>query len=159
MRVGFGYDVHKLVVNRKLILGGVIIPSDNGLLGHSDADVLVHAIIDALLGAMAKGDIGTVFPDSDEKYEDISSIELLKIINEIVNANNYKIVNIDSTIVCQSPKISAYIYQMRENISNTLKIDMNCISIKATTTEGLGFEGQLKGITANAVACIELLGV
>lgn len=155
MRVGFGYDVHRLVDGRKLILGGVDIPFAKGLLGHSDADVLLHAIIDALLGAAAKGDIGMHFPDTNGKYKNISSIKLLDETNRLIKTNNYKISNIDCTIVAQKPKLAPYIEQMKVNISNTLRINIDQISIKATTTEGLGFTGTSKGIAAYAVVCIE----
>lgn len=155
MRIGHGYDVHKLVKDRNLILGGVKIDFEMGLLGHSDADVLVHAIIDSLLGAAALGDIGSLFPDSDIKYKDANSLELLKKVCEILSENNYKICNIDSTIVAQKPKLKNYILAMRENISQICNISLNDISIKATTEEGLGFTGKMEGISAYAVCIID----
>jgi len=154
MRIGFGYDVHKLVKNRKLILGGVEIPFQFGLLGHSDADVLLHAICDALLGAAGIGDIGTMFPDSDNNYKDISSFILLKKSYEFLKQKGYSINNIDSTIVAEAPKLSKYIQQMKENIATALNICPQAIGIKATTTEGLGFCGNSSGIAAYAVCSI-----
>lgn len=155
MRIGIGYDVHRLTEGRKLILGGVAIPFEKGLLGHSDADVLVHAINDALLGAAALGDIGTHFPDTDIKYKDISSILLLKEVKKILNEAGYKVVNIDSVICAERPKLSPYINEMQENIADALTIDKNRVSIKATTTEKLGFEGREEGISSQAVCLIE----
>ncbi len=155
MRIGHGYDVHKLVPERKLILGGVEIPYSLGLLGHSDADVLLHAIMDSLLGAACLGDIGTHFPDSDEKYEGISSIKLLKNVCTMLREKNYEIQNIDSTIIAQKPKLSPYILDMRKNISNACGIDIEKINVKATTEEGLGFTGNLEGISVHAVCIIE----
>ena len=152
-RIGEGYDVHKLVQNRKLILGGVEIQYDKGLLGHSDADVLIHAIMDALLGAAAKNDIGYHFPDNNDKYKNISSIELLKNVKELIN--NYDIINIDSTVICQEPKLRPYIDEMKKNISNVLNIDINNINIKATTEEGLGFTGNKEGIAAKAICLLK----
>ncbi len=157
MRIGIGYDVHRLIEGRKLILGGVAIPFEKGLLGHSDADVLVHAINDALLGAAALGDIGTHFPDTDIKYKDISSILLLKEVKKILSEAGYKVVNIDSVICAERPKLSPYINEMRENIAAALTIDKNRVSIKATTTEKLGFEGREEGISSQAVCLIEKL--
>ncbi|WP_213997215.1 MULTISPECIES: 2-C-methyl-D-erythritol 2,4-cyclodiphosphate synthase [Tepidanaerobacter] len=157
MRIGIGYDVHRLIEGRKLILGGVAIPFEKGLLGHSDADVLVHAINDALLGAAALGDIGTHFPDTDIKYKDISSILLLKEVKKILSEAGYKVVNIDSVICAERPKLSPYINEMRENIAAALAIDKNRVSIKATTTEKLGFEGREEGISSQAVCLIEKL--
>ena len=154
MRVGMGYDVHKLVPERKLILGGVQVPYELGLLGHSDADVLVHAIMDALLGAAALGDIGKHFPDTDERFKGISSLKLLEHVLLLLKDKYYIIENIDATIVAQRPKMAQYIEQMRENISKTLKIEKDCVNIKATTTEGLGFTGSGEGIAAYAVASI-----
>lgn len=153
-RVGTGYDVHRLVENRKLILGGVEIPYEKGLLGHSDADVLVHALMDALLGAAALGDIGRHFPDSDETYAGISSIELLTKVKELLDENFYRIGNVDVTLIAQKPKISPYIEEMREIISKALDIDMSRVNIKGTTTEKLGFTGREEGIAAEAVASI-----
>lgn len=152
-RVGEGYDVHKLVDNRDLILGGVKIEYNKGLLGHSDADVLIHAIIDALLGAAAKNDIGYNFPDSDDKYKNISSLILLADTKKIISG--YKIVNIDSTIVCQEPKLRIYIDDMKKNIATALDIDEKKINIKATTEEGLGFTGAKEGISARAICMLE----
>lgn len=154
MRIGMGYDVHRITENRKMIIGGVEIPYEKGLLGHSDADVLLHAVMDALLGAAALGDIGKHFPDTDEKYKGISSIKLLGEVYELLKENNYTIVNIDSTIIAQKPKMAPYIQKMRENIANVLHIDINCISIKATTEEKLGFTGRELGISSQAIALI-----
>lgn len=154
MRIGHGYDVHRLVAGRKLILGGVNINHEFGLLGHSDADVLVHAIIDSLLGAAALGDIGALFPDTDEKYKNANSIELLEKVCEILEKNNFKIVNIDSTIIAQNPKLKDHILKMRKNIAQACKIDFNCVSVKATTEENLGFTGREEGISAHAVSLI-----
>jgi 2-C-methyl-D-erythritol 2,4-cyclodiphosphate synthase len=156
MRVGLGYDVHKLVSDRKLILGGVEINYEKGLLGHSDADVLVHAIIDSLLGAAALGDIGAHFPDSDPKYKGISSIQLLQKVSKIIDKAGFEIENIDSTIVAQKPKMSPYIKTMRENISSSLNIPIDNINIKATTEEGLGFTGSCDGISAQSICCINI---
>lgn len=157
MRIGIGYDVHKLTENRKLILGGVDIPHSHGLDGHSDADVLVHAIMDAMLGALALGDIGKHFPDTDDKYKGISSILLLKHCGELVKENGYRICNIDSTVIAQKPKLMPYILQMRENIANALNIDISQISVKATTEEGLGFTGEKLGISSQAICLLEVL--
>jgi len=154
MRIGHGYDVHRYVENRKLILGGVEIPYKFGLLGHSDADVLVHAIIDALLGALCLGDIGKLFPDNNIKYKNIESLVLLKHVNNIITEKNYEIINIDSTIIIQEPKLSSYINNMRENIADTCEININNINIKATTEEKLGFTGALQGVAAHAVVLI-----
>lgn len=155
MRIGHGYDVHKLTEDRKLILGGVEIPFEKGLLGHSDADVLTHAIMDSLLGACALGDIGKLFPDNDEKFKDADSIKLLKEVYGIIKSRGYAVVNIDSTICCQSPKLANYIDRMRANIANSLECDIECISIKATTEEGLGFTGAGDGISVTAVCLID----
>ena len=154
MRIGMGYDVHKLVENRDLILGGVKIPYDLGLLGHSDADVLSHAIMDALLGASALGDIGKHFPDTDENYKGISSIELLKHVGNLLAKHNYKIGNIDSTIIAQKPKMAPHIPTMRKNIADSLNIDIDQINIKATTEEGLGFTGEGLGISSQAICLL-----
>lgn len=154
MRIGIGYDVHKLVENRPLIIGGITIPYKKGLLGHSDADVLTHAIIDSMLGALSLGDIGKYFPDNDPKYKNISSIKLLSYINEIIIKKGYHLGNIDSIIIAESPKFSPYIYQMRKTISNTLKVNINLIGIKATTEEGLGFTGKKEGIAAQSVCLL-----
>jgi len=157
MRIGIGYDVHKLCENRKLILGGVEIPYEYGLLGHSDADVLVHAIMDALLGACALGDIGKHFPDTDMRYKGISSIELLKHVSALLKENNYIINNIDSIIVAQQPKVASYIDSMRENIAIALNISTDAVSVKATTTEQLGFEGRKEGISAHSIVSVKKL--
>lgn len=154
MRIGIGYDVHKLVEGRPLILGGVEIPFSKGLLGHSDADVLVHAVMDALLGACALGDIGHHFPDSDQRYKGISSLKLLAHVQELIKAQGYKLGNLDSIIVAQRPKLKPYLEEMRLNIAQVLNADPNNISIKATTTEHLGFEGREEGISAQAVVCL-----
>lgn len=154
IRIGTGYDVHILTAGRKLIIGGVEIPHDKGLLGHSDADVLTHAVMDSLLGAAALGDIGRHFPDNDGKYKDIYSITLLEKVREILLQNGFKVNNIDATVVAQKPKMAPYIEQMRRNIADALKTDIKNVSIKATTTEKLGFEGEGKGISAQAVCTV-----
>lgn len=155
MRIGHGYDVHKLVAGRKCIIGGVDIPSDLGLLGHSDADVLLHAISDSILGAAAMGDIGHLFPDTDDKWKGADSLKLLEEVVRQVNAKGYNIVNIDSTILAQVPKMAPFIYSMRENIAKACNVDVNFVSVKATTEEGLGFTGAKEGIAAHAVCLIE----
>lgn len=154
MRVGLGYDVHKLVLDRPLIMGGVEIPFEKGLLGHSDADVLIHAIMDSILGAAALGDIGKHFPDTDSKYKNISSLELLKHVKSLIEDNGFSIGNIDATIIAQKPKMSPHIQKMRENISSILGIELNQINIKATTEEGLGFTGSGCGISAQSIALL-----
>ena len=154
MRVGMGYDVHKLVKDRKLIMGGVEIPYELGLLGHSDADVLLHAIMDALLGAAALGDIGKHFPDNDEQYKDISSIILLEHVGKLLKDNNYTIGNIDATIIAQKPKLAPYREQMVKNVAKALNINENQVCIKATTEEGLGFTGEGLGISSQAIALL-----
>lgn len=154
MRVGMGYDVHRLVEHRKLILGGVDIPYEKGLLGHSDADVLLHAVMDALLGAAAMGDIGKHFPDNDERYHGISSLKLLGYVGEMLADKGYAIGNIDATVIAQKPKLSGYRDQMRQNIADTLKIDISQVSVKATTEEGLGFTGTGEGISSQAIALL-----
>ncbi len=154
MRIGTGYDVHQLAEGLPLWLGGVLVPHTHGLVGHSDADVLLHAICDALLGAAALGDIGKHFPDTDPQYKGISSLKLLGYVGELLRDNGYKIGNIDSTLVAQSPKVAPYIQQMRQNIADTLGIGIEQVSVKATTTEHLGFEGRKEGISAQAVALI-----
>lgn len=154
MRFGIGYDIHRLVVNRKLIIGGVELPYIKGLEGHSDADVLCHAIADALLGAAALGDIGKHFPDTDHKYKDISSLILLKEVKKMLRSNNYEIINLDSTVILQQPKINPYIKKMRENIALSLEISIDQVSVKATTSEQLGFIGMGDGAAAYAVASI-----
>lgn len=157
MRVGLGYDVHKLVENRKLILGGVEVPYEKGLLGHSDADVLLHAIMDSLLGAAALGDIGRHFPDTDDKYKGASSMELLKHVKTLIDKELYVIVNIDATIVAQKPKLATYIPSMIENIASVLELDKNQVNIKATTEEGLGFTGNGEGISSQAICSLEMI--
>ncbi len=155
-RIGHGYDVHKLVSGRKLILGGVEIPYDLGLISHSDADVLLHAIMDALLGALALGDIGKHFPDSSSEYKGISSMKLLSHVKTLVYAKKAKIVNLDATLVMQQPKVSGYIDSMRKNIATVLEIDVDRVSVKATTEEHLGFTGRGEGISAHAVVLLEI---
>ena len=155
MRIGIGYDVHKLVEDRKLIIGGIEIPYERGLLGHSDADVLIHAIIDAILGALALRDIGYHFPDNDNKYKDIDSKVLLSKVYEIMKSKNYKIGNIDSVVACQAPKLASHIDDMRKTIAHILKTDIDNVSIKATTTERLGFVGRGEGISSEAVVLLE----
>ncbi|AQS08270.1 2-C-methyl-D-erythritol 2,4-cyclodiphosphate synthase [Clostridium saccharobutylicum] len=159
MRVGLGYDVHKLVDNRKLILGGVEIPYEKGLLGHSDADVLLHAIMDSLLGACALGDIGKHFPDTDDRFKGISSIKLLKETNMLINKKGYRVNNIDATIIAQKPKMLPHIEKMRENIAKSLNIDIDQINIKATTEEGLGFTGEMLGISSQSIASVENINI
>ncbi len=155
-RIGHGYDVHRLTANRKLILGGVEIPYEKGLFGHSDADVLLHAISDALLGASALGDIGKHFPDTDPKYAGADSLKLLANVNSLVNEKGYYVGNIDATILCQAPKLAPHILCMRENIAKALEIDIDCVSVKATTEEKLGFTGSGKGIAAHCIAMLIL---
>lgn len=155
IRIGQGYDVHRLVEGRKLIVGGKEIPHEAGLLGHSDADVLTHAVCDALLGAAALGDIGKHFPDSDPKYKGIDSIILLKHVGQLISEKGYRINNIDSIIIAQAPKFAPHIEDMRNNIASALNIDKDFVSIKATTEEGLGFTGKKEGIAASAVAILE----
>ena len=155
MRIGQGYDVHRLVEGRKLILGGVEIPYEKGLLGHSDADVLVHAVMDALLGAAALGDIGQHFPDTDPKYEGISSIRLLEHVGRLLEEEWYLVENIDATIIAQRPKMLPHIESMRKNIAETLGISVDQVNIKATTEEGLGFTGTGEGISSQAVCLLE----
>lgn len=155
-RIGHGYDVHRLVSDRKLILGGVEVPHALGLLGHSDADVLLHAVMDAILGALALGDIGKHFPDTDEKYRGISSIHLLTCVNKMLKEAKGRIVNLDTTLILQKPKIAPYIEKMRENIAFALACDKSCINVKATTEEHLGFTGREEGVSAHAVVIIEI---
>lgn len=155
IRVGHGYDVHRLAAGRKLILGGVEIPYEYGLDGHSDADVLLHAICDALLGAAALRDIGYHFPDDDDTYKGISSIILLQRVNDMLQTQGYSIVNIDATVIAQKPKLSPYIAEMIKNISNALSLDISSVNVKATTEEHLGFTGRCEGISAHAVCIIE----
>lgn len=154
MRVGMGYDVHRLTNDRDLILGGVKIPWEKGLLGHSDADVLIHAIMDALLGAAALGDIGKHFPDTDPKYKGISSVLLLEHVSELLKEKGFGIVNIDATIIAQKPKMAPHIPQMRENIAKALGIGISSLNIKATTEEGLGFTGREEGIASQAICLL-----
>lgn len=154
MKVGLGYDVHALVEGRPLILGGIEISHEKGLLGHSDADVLVHAIIDAMLGACALGDIGRHFPDSDKRYKGISSLKLLAQVKELVQIQGYKLGNLDCIVVAQKPKLAPYIDEMRSSIAQVLGTEIERISIKATTTEQLGFEGREEGISAQAIVCL-----
>lgn len=155
-RMGMGYDVHKLVEDRKLIIGGVEIPYDKGLLGHSDADVLVHTIMDALLGSVGEGDIGKHFPDTALEYKDVSSLKLLEDVVKILEKHNATICNIDSTIIAQRPKMAHYIEQMKENITRVLKIELSQLNIKATTEEGLGFTGNGQGISSQAIALVKI---
>lgn len=154
MRVGMGYDVHKLVEDRDLIIGGVKVPYEKGLLGHSDADVLLHAIMDALLGAAALGDIGKHFPDTDDRFKGASSLALLAEVKKLLDNELYVIENIDATIIAQKPKMAPHIEQMRENIAKTLKIEVNQVNVKATTEEGLGFTGEGKGISSQAICML-----
>ena len=154
MRIGHGYDVHCLVENRPLIIGGVSIPYEMGLLGHSDADVLLHAVCDALLGAAALGDIGKHFPDNDQSFKNIDSRILLRKTVELINEKGYRIENIDATVIAQKPKLATFIPQMKQNIANDCGIDSDCVNVKATTEEGLGFTGELLGISAHAVCLI-----
>ncbi|MCI1956491.1 MAG: 2-C-methyl-D-erythritol 2,4-cyclodiphosphate synthase [Oscillospiraceae bacterium] len=158
MRVGHGYDVHRFAENRKLILGGVEIPYAMGLAGHSDADVLAHAVMDALLGAAALGDIGGLFPDTDPEYLGADSMKLLAAVSRILAGKGYRVGNIDSTVVAQAPKLKPYIGRMRENISGACGVPCDCVSVKATTEEGLGFTGSGKGVAAHAVCLIERSG-
>lgn len=154
MRIGYGYDVHRLAEGRPLILGGVEIPFEKGLAGHSDADVLLHAIIDAILGAGALGDIGRHFPDSDDEFKDIDSRKLLRRTVELIDQENYKVSNIDATIVAERPKLAPHIIKMREQIADDLRVNIDQVSVKATTSEGMGFEGNEQGISARAVALL-----
>jgi 2-C-methyl-D-erythritol 2,4-cyclodiphosphate synthase len=154
MRIGHGYDVHRLVPGRELVLGGIWIPHETGLLGHSDADVLTHAVMDSLLGAAAMGDIGALFPDSDERFSGADSIQLLEQVAAILTDAGYRIVNFDATVLAQAPKLRPYIDAMRRKLAQACGIPMDCVSVKATTEEGLGFTGQKKGIAAHAVCLI-----
>ena len=155
MRIGFGYDVHRLVEDRKLILGGVEVPYEKGLLGHSDADVLVHALMDAMLGAAGMGDIGRHFPDNDDQYKGISSMILLQKVTELLTEAGYMVNNIDVTVVAQRPKLAGFIPQMEQNLADVLQVATDAVNIKATTTEKLGFEGEGLGISAYAVCSVE----
>lgn len=155
LRIGYGYDAHRFAKDRKLVIGGAVIPYEFGLLGHSDADVLLHAVADSLLGAAALGDIGKLFPDTDDRYKGISSLILLKETAELLSKNGYITVNIDATVVAQSPKLSPYIEEMRRNIAQALSCDADRVSVKATTEEGMGFTGSKEGIAAHSVCLIE----
>ena len=155
MRIGFGYDVHRLMEDRKLILGGVEVPYEKGLLGHSDADVLVHALMDAMLGAAGMGDIGRHFPDNDDQYKGISSMILLQKVTELLTEAGYMVNNIDVTVVAQRPKLAGFIPQMEQNLADVLQVATDAVNVKATTTEKLGFEGEGLGISAYAVCSIE----
>ena len=155
MRIGHGYDVHRLVAGRELILGGVHIPHETGLLGHSDADVLLHAVSDALLGAAALGDIGALFPDTDPQYEGADSLELLSLVAQALQSAGYQIINIDATVLAQVPKLKPYILDMRQNIARACGVTPETVSVKATPEEGLGFTGNREGIAAHAVCLIE----
>ena len=155
LRIGHGYDAHRFAENRELILGGVKIEYELGLLGHSDADVLAHAISDALFGAAALGDIGAHFPDNDERYKGADSMMLLEKTVEILRTDGYKVVNIDATVLAQKPKLAPHILAMRENIANKIGLPLDCVSVKATTEEGMGFTGRLEGIAAHCVCLIE----
>jgi len=157
MRIGIGYDVHRLIRGRKLVLGGVAIPFKKGLLGHSDADVLVHAVCDALLGAAGLGDIGLHFPDTDPEYKDVSSIKILAKTYKLVSGKKFKIINLDSTIFAEAPKLSPYTEEMKKNIARTIEIERECVNIKATTFEGLGMIGKGEGIGAMCVVLIQSL--
>ena len=155
MRVGIGYDIHRLAEGRELILGGVRVPFELGLAGHSDADVLVHSICDALLGALALGDIGQHFPDTDTQYRDISSLILLEKVNSLIQNRNFIVNNIDAVIIAQKPKLAKFIPGMRENIARTLGVDVGCVSVRATTNEGLDSIGQIKAIAAEAIVSVK----
>ena len=155
MRIGHGYDVHRLVEGRKLILGGVEVPHSLGLLGHSDADVLTHAVMDALLGAAGLWDIGHAFPDSDDRFKDISSLLLLERVMEMIKEKGYRVGNVDCTLLAQKPRLAACIPQMRSNLAGLLEVDADRVNIKATTEEGLGFTGREEGIAAHAVCILE----
>ena len=155
MRIGHGYDVHRLVEGRKLILGGVEIPYEKGLLGHSDADVLTHALMDALLGAAALGDIGKLFPDNDPRYAGADSVMLLREVHRVLTEAGYRVENVDCTVLAQRPKLAPFIPRMRENLAGAMGLKVGCVSVKATTEEGLGFTGEGLGIAAHAVALIE----
>ena len=155
LRIGHGYDVHRLTENRRLILGGVVIPHDKGLLGHSDADVLIHSVMDSILGALTLGDIGKFFPDTSDEYKDIDSMKLLSSVYEMMIKRVYKISNIDATVIAQKPKLAPYIDKMRENIASVLHCDINRVNVKATTEERLGFTGSEEGISAHAVVLLE----
>ncbi len=154
MRIGHGYDVHRFAENRRLVLGGVEIPYEKGLLGHSDADVLVHALMDSLLGALALGDIGRHFPDTSGEFKDIDSMILLSKVCDMIKQNGYELCNADCTVIAQAPKLLPHIYTMRQNIAKVMQCDISCINVKATTEEKLGFTGRLEGISAHAVCLL-----
>ena len=156
LRIGHGYDVHKLVSGRRLVLGGVDIPHTLGLLGHSDADVLLHAVMDAIIGALGEGDIGKHFPDTSDEYKDISSMTLLVKTRELMEKRNAKIVNVDATLILQKPKIAPYIEKMKQNIAFALSCDSSCVNVKATTEERLGFTGREEGVAAHSVVLLEI---
>ena len=158
LRIGQGYDVHRLVEGRPLVLGGVTVPFEKGLLGHSDADVLLHAVMDALLGAAALGDIGKWFPDSDEAYRGADSLDLLRRTGDLLRKNGWSIVNLDATLLAQAPKIAPYREKMRQNIASALAVELTRVSVKATTEEGLGFTGKGEGMAAHAIALLETQG-
>jgi 2-C-methyl-D-erythritol 2,4-cyclodiphosphate synthase len=155
MRIGIGYDVHRLVEERRLFLGGVEVPFDKGLLGHSDGDVLIHAICDAILGAISEGDIGVHFPDSNESIKGIESVKILTYVRELTKQKGYRIVNIDAVIIAEEPKVSPYREEIRARLAEVLEIDITCVSVKGKTTEGLGFTGKKEGIAAQAVVLLE----
>ena len=155
IRIGYGYDVHRYAEGRRLVLGGVTVPFEKGLLGHSDADVLIHAVIDALLGAAAAGDIGALFPDTSDEYKDADSRVLLRKTLEVIKAKGYRVSNVDATVICQRPKLAPHILKMRENIAADLGVDEDAVSVKATTEEKLGFTGREEGVAASAVALLE----
>ena len=155
MRIGMGYDVHKLAAGRPLVIGGVVIPYEKGLLGHSDADVLTHAVMDALLGAAALGDIGTHFPDTDQRFLGADSMALLERVKALLHREGYTVGNVDATIIAQKPKMQPYIEEMRKNLAHCLGVEKNCVNVKATTEEGLGFTGAGDGVAANAVVLLE----
>ncbi len=155
IRTGIGYDAHRLVAGRRLVLGGVVIPHDYGLLGHSDADVATHALMDALLGSVAAGDIGKLFPDTDSKWKDADSIKLLEAVIDFLAASKWRIVNVDLTIICEVPKLAPHITAMRSRLATALRVDMDAVSVKATTVEGMGAIGRREGIASQAVATVE----
>ena len=159
MRIGLGYDVHQLVIGRDLIVGGVLIPYEKGLLGHSDADVLTHAIMDAILGAIGQGDIGRHFPDTDPQYKDVSSLKLLEHVATLLREHQYEISNIDATIVAQKPKMAPYLEEMKSEIASRLSIDTSQINLKATTEEGLGVSGEGRGIATHAITLVQKVGL
>lgn len=155
IRTGIGYDAHRLVEGRRLVLGGVLVPHDRGLLGHSDADVAVHALMDALLGAVAAGDIGKLFPDTDSKWKDADSIKLLEFVTDFLAASKWRIINVDVTIICEVPKLAPHIVAMRGRLAEAMRIDVDAVSVKATTVEGMGAIGRREGIASQAIATVE----